>query len=345
MADDGAVGTEERAANAEEQADELEALASIYDAPSGAPEAGDSVQVTVLVRKQPTAEAAAKGEVEVRVSAADKVIILEVSTDGGYPSRHAPSRVLHAKWLGEDACRSLEAKLDELAADAVGGVVLFAWVDALREAMEDATAKRAAAAHAEAVAVAEAEAREAEAAAQAAASGGVGGGVVAAAAAMLARGIPAAMRGVIDGIVTCDPVVDRKSTFQAHAARVTSEEEACAVVAALLSDRKVARATHNMVALRVVTSDGVALHDNDDDGEHGAGAKLAHLLEMLDVREGVVVVTRWYGGTHLGPDRFKHIANTARVALEAAGLSKRAGGAGAGGGGGKRKGAGGGKGR
>mmetsp|Transcript_39437 Transcript_39437/g.88269 ORF Transcript_39437/g.88269 Transcript_39437/m.88269 type:complete len:124 (-) Transcript_39437:78-449(-) len=30
----------------------------------------------------------------------------------------------------------------------------------------------------------------------------------------------------------------------------------------------------------------------------------------------VVMVTRWFGGIHLGPDRFKHINNAARGVLE-----------------------------
>jgi putative IMPACT (imprinted ancient) family translation regulator len=34
----------------------------------------------------------------------------------------------------------------------------------------------------------------------------------------------------------------------------------------------------------------------------------------------MVVVTRWYGGVLLGPDRFRHINNAARQALDVAGL-------------------------
>jgi putative IMPACT (imprinted ancient) family translation regulator len=34
----------------------------------------------------------------------------------------------------------------------------------------------------------------------------------------------------------------------------------------------------------------------------------------------LVVVTRWFGGIHLGPDRFKHINQAARDALEAGGF-------------------------
>ena len=35
-----------------------------------------------------------------------------------------------------------------------------------------------------------------------------------------------------------------------------------------------------------------------------------------------VVVTRWYGGVHLGPDRFKDINNTGRALLESEGYIK-----------------------
>ena len=34
----------------------------------------------------------------------------------------------------------------------------------------------------------------------------------------------------------------------------------------------------------------------------------------------MVVVSRWYGGIQLGPDRFKHINNAARNVLEIAGI-------------------------
>lgn len=60
--------------------------------------------------------------------------------------------------------------------------------------------------------------------------------------------------------------------------------------------------------------------DYDDDGETQAGARLKHLLEVLDLTGVLVVVTRWFGGIHLGPDRFKHINQAARDALEAGGF-------------------------
>lgn len=40
----------------------------------------------------------------------------------------------------------------------------------------------------------------------------------------------------------------------------------------------------------------------------------------MDAKNVIVVVTRWYGGVHLGPDRFRHINNAARQVLTAANL-------------------------
>ena len=54
-----------------------------------------------------------------------------------------------------------------------------------------------------------------------------------------------------------------------------------------------------------------------------AGSNLAHLLHVLGAENVLVVVTRWYGGIHLGNDRFKHINAAARDSLEAAALLPR----------------------
>jgi putative IMPACT (imprinted ancient) family translation regulator len=56
-------------------------------------------------------------------------------------------------------------------------------------------------------------------------------------------------------------------------------------------------------AFRIVQPNGVAQQDNNDDGETAAGSRLAHLLQVMDVKCACVVVSRWYGGVKLGPDR------------------------------------------
>lgn len=72
----------------------------------------------------------------------------------------------------------------------------------------------------------------------------------------------------------------------------------------LLSDKKTAKASHNMIAWRC-ESNGFLHQDNDDDGESAAGSRMQHLLNILDVKNVFVCVSRWFGGIHLGSDRFK----------------------------------------
>jgi len=110
---------------------------------------------------------------------------------------------------------------------------------------------------------------------------------------------------------------DRKSIFQAHVAAIQSKEDAMAVLDRLKENGKIARATHNIYAWRVLKDEGRQLeqHDCEDDGEHTAGSKLLHLLVMMQAGNLIVVVTRWYGGIHLGPIRFRHICNVAREVM------------------------------
>ncbi|KAL1526545.1 hypothetical protein AB1Y20_015253 [Prymnesium parvum] len=111
-------------------------------------------------------------------------------------------------------------------------------------------------------------------------------------------------------------------TFQAHGAAVRCGAEVEWFVRTLRAEKRVANATHNMLAYRFWDEErSVQVADHDDDGEATAGQKLAGLLELMGVNGVVVMVSRWFGGTLLGPARFKYIANTARVLLEEAGLA------------------------
>lgn len=116
--------------------------------------------------------------------------------------------------------------------------------------------------------------------------------------------------------------------FQAHVAVVSTMGQVQWVLRTLLEDKRIARATHNMIAYRLWDAErGAQVADNDDDGESTAGQKLAALLDLMSVNNVIVVVSRWFGGTLLGPARFKHIANTARSLLEDLGLGRERSGA------------------
>lgn len=52
-------------------------------------------------------------------------------------------------------------------------------------------------------------------------------------------------------------------------------------------------------AWRCKSPNGSIAHDCEDDGESAAGGRLAHLLELMDLDNVLVVVSRWFGGIHL----------------------------------------------
>jgi hypothetical protein len=119
--------------------------------------------------------------------------------------------------------------------------------------------------------------------------------------------------------VLSEVFTEKKSVFVARAAAVSSVDQARSFVAHLLAtDKKVAKATHNITAWRIrghADAGGAQFKDCDDDGESAAGGRLLHLLELMGANDIVVVVSRWYGGIHLGPDRFRLINQSARDAI------------------------------
>ena len=124
-------------------------------------------------------------------------------------------------------------------------------------------------------------------------------------------------------IVLEDLIRDRGSRYAAAAGTVRNRAEIDAFLAALRRRRKFDSATHHSWA--ALLSDGGP--QKGDDGEAGAGAVILKMLEREGVPDRMVVVTRWYGGVHLGGDRFAHIVTCTRVALKAmrAGLDGAAG--------------------
>ncbi|KAI1820607.1 RWD repeat domain-containing protein [Xylaria intraflava] len=121
--------------------------------------------------------------------------------------------------------------------------------------------------------------------------------------------------------ILSDPMVELKSTFVARCAKVLSTAEAEAFVQHLLaSDKRVRAATHNITAWRIRGPNNTAFQDCNDDGETAAGGRLLHLMQLMDLWDVMVVVTRWYGGHKLGPRRFALINQAARDSFVKAGL-------------------------
>jgi putative IMPACT (imprinted ancient) family translation regulator len=105
-------------------------------------------------------------------------------------------------------------------------------------------------------------------------------------------------------------ISDRGSKYAVSGGAVTSRAEVEAFLKDLKRVKKYAKATHNTW--------GVLLDDGPlkfDDGESGAGMIIIRMLERAELRNQLVVVTRWYGGKHLGGDRFRHVQQAVRVWL------------------------------
>lgn len=107
-------------------------------------------------------------------------------------------------------------------------------------------------------------------------------------------------------------LTDRGSKYAVAGCPATSRAEIAAALKQLKRDRKVARATHNTWAA-ILTEGGPV---KNDDGEAGAGAVILRMLERAGLFDHVIIVTRWYGGVHLGGDRFRHVQTCVRSYLE-----------------------------
>ncbi len=107
-------------------------------------------------------------------------------------------------------------------------------------------------------------------------------------------------------------LTDKGSKYAVSGGDVSSRDEAAAFIKELKRKKKFAKATHNTWA--VIFSDGEQV--KNDDGESGAGAIILRMLEREEMLDHIVVVTRWYGGVHLGGDRFRHVQTCVREYLE-----------------------------
>ena len=107
---------------------------------------------------------------------------------------------------------------------------------------------------------------------------------------------------------------DRGSKYAVSGGPVDSAEAAKAFIKTLCRKKKFAKATHNTWA--VLLPDGTPL--KNDDGESGAGMVILRMLEREDRRGEIIVVTRWFGGTKLGGDRFRRVQDCVRMWLDQA---------------------------
>jgi len=121
------------------------------------------------------------------------------------------------------------------------------------------------------------------------------------------------------GAFRSDEIVIKRSRFIGWGAPAASEEEALAILEHIRSEH--AQATHNCYAYRV--GFGVETVRFSDDGEPGgtAGKPILEVIQREDLRNVIIVVTRYFGGTLLGASGLvRAYAQAAKLAVDAAGV-------------------------
>lgn len=106
-------------------------------------------------------------------------------------------------------------------------------------------------------------------------------------------------------------ISDRGSKYAVSGGPAATRTDAAALLAELRQNKRFAKATHHSWAA-ILSGEGV----KDDDGESGAAQIILQMLERAALTDHIIIVTRWYGGKHLGGDRFRHVVDAVRHYLE-----------------------------
>uniref|UniRef100_A0A3Q2Q4N3 Impact RWD domain protein n=1 Tax=Fundulus heteroclitus TaxID=8078 RepID=A0A3Q2Q4N3_FUNHE len=232
---------------------------------------------------------------------------LQIILPPDYPSAAPPIYQINAAWLRGSERAKLANSLEDIYVEHAGESILYLWVERIRDFLvEKSHCSEAVVQQEEVNRTAEEEVEDDEDAPDFSILG------VEKAHLFMDQPNDEEMPPVKHG----SPITDRRSTFQPHLAPVVTPRQVKMVLEKLYENKKIASATHNIYAYRIYCEDKHSfLQDCEDDGETAAGGRVLHLLQILDVRNVMVVVSRWYGGILLGPDRFKHINNCARNIL------------------------------
>lgn len=110
-------------------------------------------------------------------------------------------------------------------------------------------------------------------------------------------------------------IEDRGSRYSVSVGYVTGRDDIKTFLKTLKQNKKYAKATHNSWAARI-SHEGAIFETKSDDGEVGAGMVILRVMQKENISNAVICVTRWFGGVKLMNDRFKHIQDATKYAIE-----------------------------
>ena len=109
-------------------------------------------------------------------------------------------------------------------------------------------------------------------------------------------------------------IEDRGSRYSVSYGKVRGREDIKSFLKRLKQNKKYAKATHNTWAARI-SHDNAIFETKADDGEAGAGMVILRVMQKEEVSDCVICVTRWFGGVKLMSDRFKHVQDATKYAI------------------------------
>ncbi|MFQ9309867.1 MAG: YigZ family protein [Paraclostridium sordellii] len=114
-----------------------------------------------------------------------------------------------------------------------------------------------------------------------------------------------------------DEIIIEKSTFIGYAKPISTEEEAVEFINEIKKKHK--DATHNVWAYTVGQNMNIQRYSDDGEPQGTAGIPTLEVIKKEDLRDIVVVVTRYFGGIKLGAGGLvRAYTKGAKIGLEAA---------------------------
>lgn len=116
--------------------------------------------------------------------------------------------------------------------------------------------------------------------------------------------------------------VIKKSRFICTIARISSEEDAQAIIANVQAANK--KANHNCYAYMLGDNDQIQRESDNGEPSGTAGVPMLESLKLAKIHDVVAVVTRYFGGIKLGAGGLiRAYSNTTTGAIHQAGLIQR----------------------
>lgn len=116
--------------------------------------------------------------------------------------------------------------------------------------------------------------------------------------------------------------VIKKSRFICTTARISSEEDAQAIIASVQAANK--KANHNCYAYMLGDNDQIQRESDNGEPSGTAGVPMLESLKLAKIHDVVAVVTRYFGGIKLGAGGLiRAYSNTTTGAIHQAGLIQR----------------------